>query len=69
MKQRAPTDAPDLNSNRLLTIREFAIILNVSERHVENLLAKGLIKKVPGLGRSVRISPVEGRRFFNAEVA
>jgi hypothetical protein len=39
----------------LLKIRETARILNVSERHVENLAARGLLEKV-WLDNAVRIT-------------
>jgi hypothetical protein len=67
MKQHAPL--PDLNSCQLLTVGGFAAVLNVSERHVENLIARGLVKTVPNLGRSVRIAPAEARRFISGEPA
>ena len=44
-------------------------VLNVSDRHVENLIARGFIKTVPNLGRSVRIAPAEARRFISGESA
>ena len=41
----------------LLTIGEVAVILGVSERTVMRMLDDGRLKKVKGLGRSVRIHP------------
>jgi excisionase family DNA binding protein len=42
---------------RLLTIEEVAAILCVSKRTVMRMLDDGRLKKVKGLGRSVRIHP------------
>jgi len=71
MKQ--PT-LPDLNRPQLLTVEQVAAVLQVSTRHVENLIAHGKIRKVPNLGRSVRIAPADVLAFIgatqtNAEVA
>jgi hypothetical protein len=57
---------PDLTKPQLLTVGGLSTILNISERHAENLIARGLIKTVPNLGRSVRIAPAEVLRFINA---
>jgi hypothetical protein len=63
---RAGKPVPDLTKPQLLTVGGLATILNISERHAENLIARGLIKTVPNLGRSVRIAPAEVLRFINA---
>ena len=42
---------------QLLTIDEVAAILGLSKRTVARMLGDGRLKKVKGLGRSVRIHP------------
>jgi helix-turn-helix protein len=66
LKAHAGKPVPDLTKPQLLTVGGLATILNISERHAENLIARGLIKTVPNLGRSVRIAPAEVLRFINA---
>lgn len=66
LKAYAGKPVPDLTKPQLLTVGGLAIILNISERHAENLIARGLIKTVPNLGRSVRIAPAEVLRFIDA---
>jgi excisionase family DNA binding protein len=63
MKQSA---FPDLNRPQLLTVEQVAAVLQVSTRHVENLIAQGKIRKVPNLGRSVRIAPANVLVLINA---
>lgn len=65
-KARLGKPVPDLAKPQLLTVGGLATILNISERHAENLIARGLIKTVPNLGRSVRIAPAEVLRVINA---
>jgi excisionase family DNA binding protein len=57
---------PDLNRPQLLTVEQVATVLQVSTRHVENLIAQGKIRKVPNLGRSVRIAPTDVLAFISA---
>jgi excisionase family DNA binding protein len=52
---------------RLLTIDEVAAILGVSKRTVMRMLDDGRLRKVKGLGRSVRIHPRALRRLENDE--
>ena len=49
----------------LLTTREVADLLKVSERHVQNLVKHGTLPKPIVLGRSVRFRPRDIRRFLN----
>ena len=51
----------------LLTIGEVAVILGVSKRTVIRMIDDGRLKKVKGLGRSVRIHPRTLRRLEDDE--
>jgi excisionase family DNA binding protein len=57
---------PDLTSPQLLTTIDVANLMRVSERHVQELYLSGKLKKVAGLGRSVRFRPADVVRFINA---
>ena len=52
---------------RLLTVDEVAEILGVSKRTVVRMIDDGRLKKVKGLGRSVRIHPKNLRRLEDDE--
>jgi excisionase family DNA binding protein len=52
---------------RLLTVKEVAEILGVSKRTVIRMLDDGRLKKVKGLGRSVRLHPRALRRLADDE--
>jgi excisionase family DNA binding protein len=67
---RRPTGpVPDLSSHQLLTTTDVAIVLKVSERHVQELYLSGKLRKVDGLGRSVRFRPSSLLAFLETEVA
>jgi excisionase family DNA binding protein len=65
-KPAPPRPVPDLTSPQLLTTADVANGMRVSERHVQELYLSGKLKKVAGLGRSVRFRPVDVMRFINA---
>ena len=48
---------------RLLTVKEAAAILNISERQLRRLIAEGTLA-VHHLGRAIRIAPAELRRYL-----
>ena len=58
---------PPTAIERLLTIDEVAEILGVSKRTVVRMIDDGRLKKVKGLGRSVRIHPRALRRLEDDE--
>ena len=58
---------PPAAIERLLTIGEVAEILGVSKRTVIRMIDDGRLKKVKGLGRSVRIHPRTLRRLEDDE--
>jgi excisionase family DNA binding protein len=58
---------PPASLERLLTIDEVAAILGVSKRTVMRMVDDGRLKKVKGLGRSVRIHPKNLRRLEDDE--
>ena len=49
----------------LLTRKEVADLLKVSERHVQNLVRRGEFPKPINLGRRVLFRPRDIRRFLN----
>jgi excisionase family DNA binding protein len=55
---------PDLTSPQLLTTIDVANLMRVSERHVQELYLSGKLKKVAGLGRSVRFRPADVLAFL-----
>jgi excisionase family DNA binding protein len=62
---RKPTrPVPDLSSPQLLDTADVATVLKVSERHVQELYLSGKLRKVTGLGRSVRFRPAEVLAFL-----
>jgi excisionase family DNA binding protein len=58
---------PPTAIERLLTINDVAEILGVSKRTIMRMLDDGRLKKVKGLGRSVRIHPRALRRLEDDE--
>jgi hypothetical protein len=67
---RRPTGpVPDLSGHQLLTTTDVAIVLKVSERHVQELYLSGKLRKVAGLGRSVRFTARAVLNIINGEVA
>jgi excisionase family DNA binding protein len=52
---------------RLLTVDEVAAILGVSKRTVVRMIDDGRLKKLKGLGRSVRLHPRTLRRLEDDE--
>lgn len=51
----------------LLTTKDVAKLMQVSERHVPNLVARGQIPQPIRLGRVVRYRRADIRRFLNGE--
>jgi excisionase family DNA binding protein len=60
---------PDLTSPQLLTTADVATVMRVSERHVQELYLSGKLRKVAGLGRSVRFRPTDVLAFLEMAVA
>ena len=58
---------PPTGIEHLLTVDEVAEILGVSKRTVVRMIDDGRLKKVKGLGRSVRIHPRTLRRLGDDE--
>ena len=63
------SENPDRNDRfeALLTIKEVADLLKVSERHVQNLVRRGDIAKPVRFGRSTRFRPCDIRRLLNGD--
>lgn len=60
---------PDLTSPQLLTTADVATVMRVSERHVQELYLSGKLRKVAGLGRSVRFRPADVLAFLEMGAA
>ena len=58
---------PPTGIERLLTVDEVAEILGISKRTVVRMIDDGRLKKVKGLGRSVRIHARSLRRLEDDE--
>ena len=57
----------DNDLEALLTTKEVAALLKVSERHVQNMVREGTLPKPLKLGRSVRFRTRDIRRFLNGK--
>lgn len=68
-KPAPPRPVPDLTCPQLLTTADVANVMRVSERHVQELYLSGKLKKVAGLGRSVRFRPADVVAFLETGAA
>ena len=68
-KPAPPCPVPDLTSPQLLTTADVANVMRVSERHIQELYLSGKLKKVAGLGRSVRFRPSDVVAFLETGAA
>jgi excisionase family DNA binding protein len=66
---RPPRPVADLTSPQLLTTADVAIVMQVSERHVQEIYLSGKLRKVAGLGRSVRFRPADVLAFLEMAAA